>query len=214
MRKLYLSLGVIVLILGAIFYNQFKKSAAITIRPEAEPIVSLSSVDLPDNLTDQMLGNPGAPTTIVEFADLGNSASNKLYADLSAFASANGKDVRFIWKDLPSAGFFEDSALGHEAAYCAGKQNKFWTFVDKVIGGQYSLKQEYLAEAAKATGLDAVAWDKCLADPDTAQKISSAVALAQSLGIQTAPALFINNKKINLTADVDVKQMLNSLIAK
>ncbi len=202
--------GVAVLLVG-----QIKRAKDITITPSATPLISAGSFSIPSDAEEPILGNPGAPLTIVEFADLGCSDCAKTHAILSAFVLAHPEEARLIFKDAPEQKLFlKPNNLAHQAAYCAGKQGRFWQFVDAA----FASKKSYLDEAAvKQLGINLklplASWWSCTTNSETSQKITATLGVAQQLQATDLPTVFINNRRLNLQADVDLNQLLNSFIA-
>lgn len=215
MKKFLLILLAATVVTGLLLFQQIKKSADIVTQMKAAPIISANAIDLPIDKTDPILGNPGAPLTIVEFIDLGNSRARKIHTELADFVSAHPLDARLIWKDAPSHSIFSfDATLAHQAAFCAGKQNKFWPFVAESIKNSGHLTEAGLKDTAAKLKLDVASWWDCANSTATTQKIKDAVDLLPSLSVNSAPAIFINNKKVNLDENIDLTQMLGMLIAK
>ena len=214
-KKLFVLLIGIVLTAGLLFANQIKQARNIVINPTKEPIINTNLTDIPLGATDQILGNPGSPLTLVLFADLGCAECQTVYYSISKFITSHPQEARLFFKDAPSTGWFSDgNILAHQAAYCAGKQNKFWQFIDLVMKEKTNLKEAGLKKTAEALQLNTGAWWQCASSEEAKNYVADNASLAQALGIKTIPALFINNKKINLTSDIDLAEMLNKFITK
>lgn len=214
-KKLFILLIGIVLIAGFLFATQIKRARDIVINPTEEPIINTNLTDIPLGSKDQILGNPGSPLTLVLFADLGCAECQSTYYSISKFIINHPQEARLFFKDAPSRGWFSDgNILAHQAAYCAGKQNKFWQFIDLVMKEKSNLKEAGLKKTAEALQLNTAAWWQCTNSEEAKSYVADNAALAQALGIKTIPALFINNKKINLTSDINLTEMLNKFITK
>jgi protein-disulfide isomerase len=201
---------VAIAIAGGILAKQIKRSASITTKTKSTPLLSSFAVNIPIDKNDPLLGNPGAPLTLVEFSDLNCVQCAKVHATLYNFVEKYPKDARLIWKDAPAPSvLWKNNNTIHEAALCAGKQNQFWKFVELAYGGKNDP-----AKIAETLGLNMNQWRECAASEATKQKISAATELARNLGINSAPVIFVNNKMVNLTEELDLTQMLNSFIAK
>ena len=212
--KLFLVLGLLVAAASLLFWFQFKRARAIVIEGAPGPLVSADTYIIAAESTDASLGNPGAPLTIIEFIDLGDETSIALHQSLAAFVDAHPKDARLVWKDFPSKKLFStDTTLLHAAAWCAGQQNKFWPFVTAVIKTKPASSLSTLKKVSGELSLNSTEWEYCLTAPTTAEHLAASVASGHSVGVSDAPALFVNNKKISLTAGVDIPQMLTTFIA-
>ncbi len=209
-KKFFLILVAAIAIAGLILGQQIKRAASITTKTKPIPLLSSFAVNLPIDKTDPLIGNPGAPLTLVEFTDLNCSQCERIHSLLYNFVEGHPKEARLIWKDAPAPSIlWKNNNTIHEAALCAGKQNQFWKFVGVAFGGKSDP-----AKIAETLKLDMNQWRECAAGETTKQKISAATQLARSLGINSAPVIFVNNKMVNLTEELDLTQMLNSFIAK
>jgi protein-disulfide isomerase len=204
------------LIVGALLLlgKQISRALTITTAPTNQPLISPVTTDIPNDVHDQIFGNPGAALSIVEFSDIGCAECQKIHTTLTAFVAAHPADARLIWKDAPNRSlFFKEYTPAHVAAYCAGKQNKFWDYVNAIIKDKkYSSASDLMTEATNLK-LNTVAFDACTKDPVSTKKIADARILADQLRIVTSPVIFVNNKRLTLTPDVDLSQLLEAFIA-
>ncbi len=105
-KKLFYIFTGIIIIFALIFFSQIKKALNLTVHPSKTPLINPQAIDIPINADDHMLGNPGAPLTIVEFASIGCKDCAKMHYIISNFISQNPTKVRLIWKDAPTSGLF------------------------------------------------------------------------------------------------------------
>jgi len=70
------------------------------------------------------------------------------------------------------------------------------------------------AEIAQGLGLDMERWNQCRAGDNIKNKIIGSLALGKTLGIKELPGVFVNNKQINLTADIDINKLLTTFTTK
>ena len=195
--------------------QQIRRANSITTRAKALPIISSQTVDIPLDKTDPILGNPGAPLTLVEFVDLGIAEARNLHITLATFVSEHPREVRLFFKDAPNSGIFSSNAtLAHRAAFCAGKQKNFWPFVGKVAENSANIREANLKKIAADLKLNSTDWWACTQASEAGQKMEAATTLFKSSSTGAAPVLFVNNKRVNLSEDIDLKQMLGSFIAK
>lgn len=213
-KKLFLILGLLILGAALLFGKQVSRALSITTTPESSPLISPVAIDIPIDQSDPVLGNPGAPLSIIEFSDIGCGECQKTNQILMDFVNKNPEAAKLIWKDDPATSlFFKDYLDAHKAAYCAGKQKKFWPYVSKIVAEK---KYRSLSDLTKAAGdlqLVTSVFETCLNDPATAQKINESRIVAKQLGIQKAPVIFVNNRRITLTKDIELPQLLQAFIA-
>ena len=114
------------------------------------------------------------------------------------------------------------------AATCAADQNKFWEFHHRVFKkeadeGQLSnerlnkghLSDENLRKIAEESGLDMAAYEACLADPATQEKVANQQREATELGISSTPTFLFNGRPLGGTpVNLDAwRQILDEQIA-
>lgn len=197
------------------FYRQIIRTGKITVKKVNTPLISAGTVFIPTSTSEQTLGNPGAALTIVEFMDFGCDRCVALHSIIKEFVRKHPREVRLVWKDGVKPGIFFDYALAHQAAYCAGKQNRFWEFTDAAITNKNNLSELGLKRIAVSDlNLDTEKWWLCANSPQTKQIIADSAKLAQQLGIKSLPAIFANNKLLNTSKDVNIQEMLENFIRK
>jgi protein-disulfide isomerase len=143
------------------------------------------------------LGDPKAPVTLTEFADLQcpfcRDYTLKTFPTIVAKYVRTGK-VKMVFRNY--AFISEDSLTAARAAEAAGKQNKLWNFADVFYNNQGEersgyVTDEFLKKIANSAGVDA---DKMLADrqnPEIDQKIAEAQQEAQQAGVNSTPSFLI-----------------------
>jgi protein-disulfide isomerase len=143
------------------------------------------------------LGDPDAPVTIYEFADL-QCPFCKQYAE-SVFPQLVEKyvktgEVKMVFRNLTFLG--PDSVTAARAAAAAGEQDKLWDFQDLFYKNQGTENTGYVTDAfiediAKAAGLDV---DKLMEDmnaPVVEQQLGEAQQQAQEFGVNSTPSFLI-----------------------
>jgi len=215
LTKFYLLLLVAVIVAGAIFAFQFNRAQKISVKPADTPILSQGYYNITNDKDDQILGNPGAAITITFFTDLSCKNCKQKYQELASFVKEHPQDIRMILKYAThSALFFKTNDLPQRSAYCAGTQNKYWEYVDVVNSDKNFDNESALTKVAEDLQLNTVNWWQCVNSDLAKQRIVDSNNLAQSLGIKELPAIYVNNKKINLTNDINLTEMLGKFIAK
>jgi len=214
-KKLFIGLIGVIALVAFLLVQQIRRASSITTHTKVLPIISAEAVDIPLDKSEPILGSPGAPLTLVEFVDLGIADARSLHTTLAAFVAEHPQDVRLFFKDTPNSSIFSVNAtLAHQAAYCAGKQKNFWPFVGRVAENSGNLREANLRKIAADLKLNSTEWWACVQSGEAGQKMEATAALSKNLSIGTAPALFVNNKRVNLGENINLKQMLGSFIAK
>lgn len=157
-------------------------------------------------------GNPNAKVTVINFDDLECPYCARMHQSLFPSTLARYKDqVRFIYKDFPLTEIHPWAMHASVDANCLAAQNGdvYWTYVDylhshgdEVTGDSRDLNKSYatldrIARQEAAIGkLDSAKLDACLAKQDQTE-VNDSLKEATSLGLDGAPALFVNGERIN-----------------
>jgi protein-disulfide isomerase len=147
------------------------------------------------------LGDPGAPITVVEFADFGCEFCRQFhlrtFGALRAEYIDTGK-VYYVFKDLPVTS--RQGALAAQAAECGGAQGRYWELHDALFaepGAWYGGEAEALGRirsAAEEVGLDAPALEACIVGGEQLPNVDRNFEEAQTLRLYGTPAFLINAK--------------------
>lgn len=86
-----------------------------------------------------------------------------------------------------------------EAAMCAGDQDKFFEYGQKLFENQDSLglTPSYLADLAEGMGLNRNTFSECLANGTHASLVDEATRAALNRGVTSTPTFFVNNQRVS-----------------
>lgn len=159
--------------------------------------------------TGPMLGSSTAPVTMVEFADFQCSFCRKFWADtLPKLKESYVKQgqVRIVYRHFAILGKFSEQAA--MAAECAGEQEKFWEYHDRLFGNQGALAftQSKLEQYARELRLTAINFKRCLKTERYRKKVEGETAVAASLGGRGTPTFFVNGRLMVGAQPFDVFQ--------
>ena len=216
-KKLIFVLVIAVALTAAILVRQLSLSKKISVEKSERPLVEESSVMIPIDVNDPMLGNQGAPMTIVEFADLNSAEGRLIHKKIARFVEAHPAQLRLIYKDFPQIGFFTstDHLKPHQAAFCAYKQDikKFWQFLDSLISAGNDIDEDKtIYGAVEQLKLNSSTLKICLASSEAKTRVDASISLAKSLGLTEAPGIFVNNRRVNYVTEIDLDAFLAELI--
>jgi protein-disulfide isomerase len=140
-----------------------------------------------------VLGEAGAPVTIVEYTDYQCPFCKRhhdgTYAQLKKNYVDTGK-VRYVIRDLPLS-FHAQARPAAVAANCAAEQGRFWQAHDALFAKQAELSPETIRAAALAAGADVKRFDACVAKPDAAAAADADADEARSVGITGTPSFVV-----------------------
>ena len=157
------------------------------------------TAEIPVSDEDPMWGDPLAPVTIVEFADLECPYCARVAPTLEAIRLRYGREqVRLVWKNNPLP--FHKSALpAQEAAMVAfdllGNEG-FWGFVDAAFANQGELNQDSFIEWAAELGVHPGQFSAALSNRRYGDKIQRDIKLAREVGALGTPTFRINGVEL------------------
>lgn len=164
-----------------------------------------------------VLGDPNAPVTIVEFADLMCPSCQQSFAVLSQLVSDGDGKIRLVFHHFPLFMKPEHKMAVPAAsiAEMAGEENKFFQFVAAIYSKQLEQLQtpESLLEIAESVGLDPEVVRKRLNDQNdpAIKRVTDDMNLANEIKINSTPTLFLVPKggKPEIVAPSQLEKRLN-----
>jgi protein-disulfide isomerase len=145
-------------------------------------------------------GNPEAPVTLEEFGDFECSSCANLATFLNQLIKEYHPRVRLIFRNfpLPMHQFARDAALTAEAA---GLQGRYWEmhgmlFREQPVWSSASDAGMWFDSYAETLGLDLNQFRKDVKSDKVRERIESDQVRAKSLGVKTAPTLFVDKREM------------------
>ena len=191
--------------LGACRGPEVAKGDAAAVAPGASATSDMSvdpRITVAD--TNRIMGNPNATVWLVMASDFQCPACKYWHdtqaAEIMRDYVATGK-VRFAYTNFPLDHLHAHARAAAEAAMCAAAQGKFWGIHDRLFA-----KQEEWAAAtdpsplflqlATASGVDTVAWNKCLADDVMVPVVDADRTRGKTNGVDQTPYFFIGDRRV------------------
>lgn len=149
--------------------------------------------------TEPVYGDPGAPYTLVEFADYECPHCAIMAKELKRVLEAN-KDVKLLFKHFPLApacnknapyGRHENACNAAAAAECARQQGRFWELSGAMFENQQYLGKDDLRFMAQQARLDMAAFEQCMSDPATAQAVIADTEAGGAARVEGTPTVFL-----------------------
>lgn len=137
------------------------------------------------------LGDEDAPITIVEFSEFQCPFCKRVQGTLNQIDETYGKKVRRVFRHFPLS-FHKQAPKAAEASLCAGEQDKFWDYSNKLWDNQRALQVDQLKSYAKDLKLDTNKFNECLDSGKFADQIAKDMRDGQIAGVSGTPAFFIN----------------------
>jgi protein-disulfide isomerase len=160
------------------------------------------------------LGPADAPITIVEFSDFECPFCRRWHAEVykPLLAAYPGK-IRLVYRNLPLTSIHPDALAAAEASMCAGEQDVYWKYHDKLFSSE-SLGNSVYIQYAQELGLNMPTFEACLSDHKYQKTIEADSEFAINLGIRSTPTFFINGLAIVGAQPLDVfKQVIDKELA-
>ncbi|MEP7133471.1 MAG: thioredoxin domain-containing protein [Chloroflexota bacterium] len=160
------------------------------------------------------LGPADAPITIIEFSDYQCPFCKRWHAEVydQLLAAYPGK-IKFVYRNLPLTSIHPDAQGAAEAALCAGDQNVYWQYHDKLLSGE-TLGTSVYTQYAQELSLDLTAFNDCISTQKFKEAIQKDSDFALNLGVRSTPTFFINGLAIVGAQPLDVfKQVIDKELA-
>lgn len=141
-------------------------------------------------------GPEKAPVTIVEFSDFQCPYCGREYPVIERLMKEYDGKLRLVFRHFP-LDFHPFAEKAAEAGACAADQGKFWELHDKMFTNQQKLAVDDLKGYAKAVGVDAQKFDKCLDSGEKKPAVDADQKAGSEAGVSGTPAFFINGIFIN-----------------
>jgi len=172
---------------------------------------------LPD---DKVLGKSKARVTLIEYASLScphcADFHNRVLPTIQSEYIDTGK-VKFIYRDYP---LNAPALMGSQIAHCAGKGDdaKYYATIRKLLDEQKNWAggadfKDKLMAIAKDLGMDAKAFDACVANKEFEEKIIASRQNGAKMGVTGTPGFFINGEKADIRTPEEARKALNTVLS-
>jgi protein-disulfide isomerase len=172
---------------------------------------------------DPVLGSPNAKVLMIEFGDYQCPSCRMFWKEVEPRLKKEYIDtgkVKLVFRDFPIVQIHPEALLASMAVDCAGEQDKYWQYHDKVFREQYNkgddlvrFKAADLKKWAKDTGLDQTKFDQCLDSEKYKSEVLKDKADGDAVSVQGTPTFFINGHVIGgAQAYPAFKNLIDSLL--
>ena len=94
-------------------------------------------------------------------------------------------------RNFPLESIHKQSFRAHEAATCAGEQDKFWEMHDRLFANQTALTPTQMLGYAQALGVNAGQFQSCFDAGLHVAQIRKDIAEGEKAGVTATPAFFL-----------------------
>lgn len=142
-------------------------------------------------------GPDDAPITIVEWADFECPFCRLMVPILDSLVERFPGQVRVVYKFYPLSSH-KNGEPAARAAVAAMNQGKFWEAHHRIFDNQGRLEGSDLEKIAKSLDLDVPKWRADLGSAEVTERIEKDKKLADSLGLEGTPMIFIDGREVPL----------------
>jgi protein-disulfide isomerase len=172
------------------------EEAALALRERADVVVHIEAPRFEVAADGHARGPADAPITIVEFSDFQCPYCRRVVPTLDKVLEKYPKDVRLVYRHLPLRSH-ERARPAAEASLCAGEQEQFWAYHDKLFDNSRQLEDGHLLGYAEQIGLDKKRFQECLESGRFSAQVETDLQEASRVGITGTPAFVVNGVLIS-----------------
>lgn len=145
-------------------------------------------------------GDPNAEITIMEFADYQCPGCQAFFQQTKPFLEMTYVEqgsARFVFYDFPLSDIHAHAFLAARAARCAGDQDRYWDYHDRLFQTQPSWASQSdplgdFVRYSEEIGLDRSAFQSCLRSDRHADVVTANRMLGEQLGVQGTPSVLVD----------------------
>ena len=153
-------------------------------------VVNARKTEIYNPAEGTIIGNAKGDVTVVEFFDYNCGYCKSMFQAMMETLKEDPK-MRLVLKELPILG--PSSVTASRAALAARKQGKYRELHLALLSHKGSLNDDAIMEIAKSVDLDVKKLQADMKDPEVQAIIAKNRNLADELGIDGTPALFVGN---------------------
>ena len=163
----------------------------------------MSRLMVPVYSLDHVLGDPGAPVTLLEYADFECPHCRRAHLVIQEVLPRVGREVRFVFRHFPLAEVHVHALSAAEAAEAAGAQGKFWPMHHVLFEHQDALETKDLLGYAEVLRLDRARFIRELGDHAHLDKVKGDFRGGVRSGVNGTPTFFIDGVRYDESRDSD-----------
>lgn len=158
--------------------------------PSAAPSAAPAGDVAPVSADDHIRGDKNAELTLIEYSDFECPFCGRFHPTMKQLMQEYEGQVRWVYRHFPLS-FHAQAMPAAIAAECAGEQNKFWEFADKLFENQPSLGESLFKSLAGELGLNQSKFESCLDSNSYRAEIQAEQQGGSSAGVTGTPGTFI-----------------------
>jgi len=156
------------------------------------PNAQSTTLMVPPEPTDHVLGSEHAPVTLIEYGDFECPSCKVAVPTPKLLLDRFPNRVRFIFRHFPVEDAHPHALLAAEAAEAAAAQGKFWVMHDMLFAHQAHLRDLDLRRYAGELGLDLARYAAEMDDHIYLQRVREHAQGGRRSHIRATPTFFVN----------------------
>ena len=146
--------------------------------------------------TSPVRGPANAPVEVVEFSDFQCPYCQRAAPTVAQVLSTYGDRIHLVYRHYPLPNH-PNARPAAEAAACAGEQDKFWPYYDKLFANQSRLNTADLKQHAADLAVDTAKFNNCVDSHKYKSIVEADIQAGQDVGVDGTPAFFINGRMLS-----------------
>jgi protein-disulfide isomerase len=140
-------------------------------------------------------GPDDAPIVIVEFSDFECPYCTKWHNETYLPLLEKYPDkIKLVYRNFPLTSLHANAYLSAEAAMCAGDQDAYWLYHEKLFESELGLREAALYEYANQLELDTNSFENCLSSGKYSDFVKKDMEYAINIGVQSTPTFYVNGR--------------------
>lgn len=174
----------------------------------SQPATPPSKVNIAIKPTDYVRGNQNAPVTVIEYSDLECPFCKRFHPSMQQLMSEFKDKIKWVYRHYPldntcntamAQQLHPTACQAAYAAECVGKlagANKYWEFVDGLLGNQAAPDKAAVIAVAKGLGVSESKLTSCMGSKEITDKVQVDLREGNSFGVNGTPTTFINGTPV------------------
>lgn len=170
---------------------------------DTDPAPQVAKVLEPVSDSDHIRGDiKKAKVVLIEYSDFQCPYCGKHDPTMQKIMDEYGDDVAWVYRHFPLS-FHPNAIPAAIGSECANEQGKFWEFADAMyadqaqISGSAADADAFIADTAKALGLNMSSFNTCLDSGKYDDVIDADLASGSAAGVSGTPATFVNGTLVS-----------------
>ena len=160
------------------------------------------SLTHPIDETDHVLGSPGAPVAVVEYADFECPYCAEASLGIRLMLARYAGQIRFAFRHFPLEDVHPSALIASEAAECASAQGQFWPMHDLLYRRQANLSRLDLNRYAREVGLEMKRFEVEMDTHHYVERIHAQHRGGRQSRVRSTPGIFVNGHILNVAFDL------------